>query len=167
MKAHEHKYIAGTIGDECDFCGLLKSTIESIEPQDPAIERVSTSHKEEWEEEFDEKFTDNGNGWSNVNIYRDAGKNLISELKSFISQAHQEAYEQGKKEGIDKGFVSRGVVEAQIKATMREELKKELVSRLPEAGIKWMQEGSHKDRKGFTDGFNSCLENITKIIEQS
>ena len=31
MKSHEHKYIAGTIGDECGFCGLLKSTIESME----------------------------------------------------------------------------------------------------------------------------------------
>ena len=30
MKSHEHKYIVGTIGDECDFCGLLKSTIESM-----------------------------------------------------------------------------------------------------------------------------------------
>ena len=31
MKSHEHKYISGTIGDECGFCGLLKSTIESME----------------------------------------------------------------------------------------------------------------------------------------
>lgn len=31
MNPHEHNYIAGTIGDECDFCGLLKSTIESME----------------------------------------------------------------------------------------------------------------------------------------
>ena len=31
MKGHEHKYISGTIGDECGFCGLLKSTIDSIE----------------------------------------------------------------------------------------------------------------------------------------
>jgi hypothetical protein len=36
MKPHEHKYIAGTIGDECGFCGLLKSTIERTEmPCDP------------------------------------------------------------------------------------------------------------------------------------
>ena len=34
MKPHEHKYIAGTIGDECDFCGLLKSTIEGLEKQE-------------------------------------------------------------------------------------------------------------------------------------
>ena len=34
MKGHEHKYIAGTIGDECSFCGLLKSTIESINKPD-------------------------------------------------------------------------------------------------------------------------------------
>ena len=31
MKGHEHKYISRTIGDECEFCGLLKSTIESID----------------------------------------------------------------------------------------------------------------------------------------
>lgn len=30
MKSHDHKYIAGTIGDECGFCGLLKSTIDSV-----------------------------------------------------------------------------------------------------------------------------------------
>lgn len=36
MKPYEHKYIAGTIGDECGFCGLLKSTIERTEmPCDP------------------------------------------------------------------------------------------------------------------------------------
>ena len=33
MIPHEHKYIAGTIGDECSFCGLLKSTIESTEKE--------------------------------------------------------------------------------------------------------------------------------------
>lgn len=36
MKGHEHKYIAGTIGDECEFCGLLKTTIEdSCTEQEP------------------------------------------------------------------------------------------------------------------------------------
>ena len=33
MKGHEHKYIEGITRDEdeCEFCGLLKSTIEQVE----------------------------------------------------------------------------------------------------------------------------------------
>ncbi len=47
MKGHEHKYIAGTIGDECEFCGLLKTTIEqSCTEQKP----------EDWEKEFEKDF---------------------------------------------------------------------------------------------------------------
>ena len=42
MKAHEHKYISGTIGDECGFCGLLQSTIESMnEPVSSEEDRIS------------------------------------------------------------------------------------------------------------------------------
>ena len=46
MKPHEHKYIAGTIGDECEFCGLLKSTIESLEG--------NKSEDVFWEKKFNE-----------------------------------------------------------------------------------------------------------------
>lgn len=45
-----------------------------------------TKSTENWEERFDEKFTDNGNGWSAVNIYRDGGRNIIQDLKSFIKE---------------------------------------------------------------------------------
>ena len=43
MKGHEHKYIAGVIGDECEFCGLLKSTIEALEKEEikPATKKPS------------------------------------------------------------------------------------------------------------------------------
>ncbi len=40
---HEHKYIQGDIGELCDVCGLLRSTIEGIKennmpnPTPPAI----------------------------------------------------------------------------------------------------------------------------------
>ena len=37
---------------------------------------------------------------------------------------------------------------------------------LPEEGIKWMQEGSRKDRKGYTDGFNACLSLIRDKIKE-
>ena len=37
-------------------------------------------------------------------------------------------------------------------------------------GIKWMQEGTNKNRKGFTDGYNQALTNLadyhrSKVIE--
>ena len=35
---------------------------------------------------------------------------------------------------------------------------------LPEEGIKWMQEGHNKDRKGYTEGYNRTLQEIKKII---
>lgn len=35
---------------------------------------------------FDEKFTDHGNGWSSVWVYRDNGKIIIEELKTFLRQ---------------------------------------------------------------------------------
>lgn len=48
MNGHEHKYISGTIGDECSFCGLLRTTIESLEkdhsPESPV--------EEDWEGEL-------------------------------------------------------------------------------------------------------------------
>lgn len=46
MKGHEHKYIVGTIGDECEFCGLLKTTIE----------QSCTEQEPDWEEKFARKF---------------------------------------------------------------------------------------------------------------
>lgn len=34
-----------------------------------------------------------------------------------------------------------------------------------EKGIMWMQEGSNKNRKGYTDGYNSAIENILNLIK--
>lgn len=52
----------------------------------------------EWIKEFDEKFTDNGNGWSSRNIYRDGGRKTITDLKAFITtqitKARNEALEE-------------------------------------------------------------------------
>ena len=45
MKSHEHKYISGTIGDECDFCGLLKTTIEAIEYEPDEEKRTNQQNK--------------------------------------------------------------------------------------------------------------------------
>ena len=42
---------------------------------------------EQIEKEFDEKFTDNGNGWSARNIYRDGGATTVIELKSFLKRS--------------------------------------------------------------------------------
>ena len=46
MKPHEHKYISGTIGDECEFCGLLKSTIEATEEQDKKLKENLEKYRE-------------------------------------------------------------------------------------------------------------------------
>jgi len=35
----------------------------------------------------------------------------------------------------------------------------------PEKGIKYMQEGHNKDRKGYTDGYNQCWEDCTAALE--
>ena len=47
IKSHEHTYIAGTIGDECDICGLLKSTIENIErkPEEVKVKNCVQCHQ--------------------------------------------------------------------------------------------------------------------------
>ena len=37
---------------------------------------------------------------------------------------------------------------------------------VPEEGIKWMQEGSNKNRKGFTDGFNESRVEILRRLAQ-
>jgi len=34
----------------------------------------------------------------------------------------------------------------------------------PEKGIKYMQEGHNKDRKGYTDGYNQCWEDCTAAL---
>jgi len=47
---------------------------------------------------------------------------------------------------------------------MKKEVVKKVLEALPEEGIKWMQEGYNKDRKGFTNGFNSCLEQVKKNL---
>lgn len=36
-----------------------------------------------------------------------------------------------------------------------------------EPGIKWMQEGSNKNRKGYTNGFNECLDIVIKILKEN
>jgi len=41
----------------------------------------------------------------------------------------------------------------------------EMISKmLPEKGDKWMQEGSNKDKKGYTRGFNECREMILSTL---
>jgi len=57
MKEHEHKYIAGPIGDECDFCGLLKSTIEKLEGKKNKslrlLNEMTTTELQDWENIID------------------------------------------------------------------------------------------------------------------
>ena len=51
----------------------------------------------------------------------------------------------------------------------RWEMIGEIERSLPEEGIKWMQEGNNKDRKGFTDGFNaysSMVKDILKALKE-
>ena len=43
-----------------------------------------------------------------------------------------------------------------IESTLKEERKRIIEEMLVEEGIKWMQEGNRKDRKGYTEGFNQC-----------
>lgn len=38
------------------------------------------------------------------------------------------------------------------------------IETLPEEGIKWMQEGNNKDRKGYTEGFNACLSQAKSVL---
>ena len=64
-----------------------------------------------------------------------------------------------------------------IESTLKEERKRIIEEMLVEEGIKWMQEGNRKDRKGYTEGFNQCcalqkekakkLLNNMKTIEQT
>ena len=37
---------------------------------------------------------------------------------------------------------------------------------VPEEGIRWMQEGSNKNRKGFTDGFNESRAETLRRLDQ-
>ncbi len=52
---------------------------------------------------------------------------------------------------------------------VEKEVREEILSKLPEEGIKWMQEGNNKDRKGYSEGFNACLaqfkENFERILK--
>lgn len=58
------------------------------------------------------------------------------------------------------------LVQGLLKA-QKAELKKELLEKMPELGIKWMQEGYKKDRKGFTEGYNQALQEVKDIILKS
>lgn len=49
---------------------------------------------------------------------------------------------------------------------MKQTIENIINKNLPEKGIKWMQEGnySHKDRKGYTDGYNQALSQINTSL---
>lgn len=85
---------------------------------------------------------------------------IIENLKSMNNGTIYNPQKETELDNIRDGWINM-----KIKQEAREELKKELLGKLPEQDIKWMQEGSHKDRKGFTDGFNSCLAEIKKLLE--
>ena len=57
-----------------------------------------------------------------------------------------------------------GAVRRQWKDT--DAILKEVEKALPEEGIKWMQEGDHKDRKGFTMGFNFYRGKVLKLLRE-
>ena|SRR3990167_4985334 len=45
-------------------------------------------------------------------------------------------------------------------------LLEEVKKCLPEEGIKWMQEGNDKNKKGFTEGFNFCRDKMFENLEE-
>ena len=49
---------------------------------------------------------------------------------------------------------------------MNKDIENIIKKNLPEKGIKWMQEGnySHKDKKGYTDGFNQAISQINTSL---
>ena len=51
-----------------------------------------------------------------------------------------------------------------LKQKLQEVAQKKVEEIIPEKGIKWMQEGNRKDRKGFTEGFNFCRDMVIKSL---
>ena len=71
-----------------------------------------------------------------------------------------------KQKGISK--LPRVVATPDIKSFFHlylEKILEDVMKCVPEEGIKWMQEGHNKDKKGFTDGFNSAIEQTLKNLE--
>ena len=52
MQPHEHKYTQGDIGELCDVCGLLRSTIEGV----PTIRERIEESEEIWETFYPKEF---------------------------------------------------------------------------------------------------------------
>lgn len=50
MQPHKHTYISGSIGDECKYCGLLKSTIEAMQPKIKVNNMICENCNEKQEE---------------------------------------------------------------------------------------------------------------------
>ena len=62
----------------------------------------------------------------------------------------------------DESFNVYPKVETYLRESYADIVKKTLERVKVEEGIKWMQEGNNKNRKGYTEGFNSALQEIQK-----
>lgn len=63
-----------------------------------------------------------------------------------------------------RGSINGVLIECLDKAVQTE--RDRILKALPEKGIKWMQEGYAKNRKGYTEGFNTCLDAVKKVIDE-
>ena len=94
---------------------------------------------------------------------------MKSTLRDKIKLQIQEAFQDGHyfADGYD-GKV-RGTADGRTDAILKEvemAMPKELEKILSEEGIKWTQEGDHKDRKGFTMGFNFYRGKVLKLVRE-
>ncbi len=60
-----------------------------------------------------------------------------------------------------------GLTADEVKSFYDQQITKLIESLVPEDGIKWMQEGSVKSKKGYTDSFNFAIQQIKQRIKES
>ena len=121
----------------------------------PPIQDMTTDHKTNWESEFDQKVRELRQ--TAINEY-DGESNIVEfGFRVQTGKDNDEVYI----------ITDWGHIKAFIKKTLNTTLS-DLVSKLEgeERGIKWMQEGSDKNRRGYTDGFNAGIDTAIKIINE-
>jgi len=92
-------------------------------------------------------------------------KKIYEVMDSFLTEAKDQ---NGKDRSLSQLNTDRHLFVKKMEEILKEQ-REDIVKEISEMekGIKWMQEGSKKDRKGFTDGYNKAFDDIlTKLIKQ-